>query len=78
MLQSALDLQSGILHAEDKDYTTAYSYFFEAFENMSAQGDDRALGALKYMLLCKVMLNLVRLPLPSYCTTYLCTPFLSA
>jgi 26S proteasome regulatory subunit N6 len=59
VLQSALDLQSGILHAEDKDYTTAYSYFFEAFENMSAQGDDRALGALKYMLLCKVMLNLV-------------------
>ncbi|KAG5635823.1 hypothetical protein H0H81_010010 [Sphagnurus paluster] len=58
VLQSALDLQSGILHAEDKDYTTAYSYFFEAFENMSAQGDDGALGALKYMLLCKVMLNL--------------------
>ncbi|KAF8957703.1 hypothetical protein BDZ97DRAFT_1924318 [Flammula alnicola] len=49
---------SSILHAEDKDYTTAYSYFFEAFENLSAQGEESALGALKYMLLCKVMLNL--------------------
>ncbi|KAI0050854.1 PCI-domain-containing protein [Auriscalpium vulgare] len=57
-LQAALDLQSGVLHAEDKDYTTAYSYFFETFENLSAQDDPGALGALKYMLLCKIMLNL--------------------
>jgi len=60
-LQAALDLQSGVLHAEDKDYSTAYSYFFETFENMTAQDDPSALTALKYMLLCKVMLNLVSL-----------------
>ncbi|KAF8633522.1 hypothetical protein AX17_004428 [Amanita inopinata Kibby_2008] len=58
-LQAALEMQSGVLHAEDRDYTTAYSYFFEAFENMESQGDEgAALSALKYMLLCKVMLNL--------------------
>lgn len=38
----------------------SYSYFFEALEGLSSQDDPRAPSALKYMLLCKVMLNLVR------------------
>ena len=49
-----------VLHAEATYYTTAYSYFLEAFQNLGTQDDGKgALGALKYMLLYNVVLNLV-------------------
>jgi len=50
-------LSPGILHAEENDFKTAYSYFYEAFESFDSIDNLDAVLALKYMLLCKIMLN---------------------
>eukprot|EP00729_Bicosta_minor_P008082 gene8082-19094_t len=57
-MQAGLDLQSGITHAQEQDFQTAYSYFYESFEGYdSTDASEEAVLGLKYMLLCKIMLE---------------------
>jgi 26S proteasome regulatory subunit N6 len=48
---------SGVLLCHERDYKTAFSYFFEAHEGFHSVEDPRALSNLKYMLMCKIMVN---------------------
>lgn len=59
-LQAELDINSGMLLADSahSDYNTAFSYFFEAFEQALLDPMpelELSLRALKYMAVCKLM-----------------------
>lgn len=60
-LQSTIDSMSGTLHCEEGDYNTAHSYFLEAFEQLDQMDDrERAIKALKYMMLCRILDSLTK------------------
>jgi 26S proteasome regulatory subunit N6 len=60
LLQAEIDFLGGMLCAEERDFKTSYSYFYEAFETYNIHdGEERhATLCLKNMLLCKIMLGM--------------------
>lgn len=46
LVQAQIDMQAGVLHAEEKDYKTAYSYFYECFEGYALQEDATAIKVI--------------------------------
>lgn len=56
MLQAEIDMMSGLIAVDEKDYTTGYSYFYETFEGYRSMNEFELAGvAFKFMLFSKVM-----------------------
>lgn len=55
LLQAEIDYMSGLIAADEKDYNTAYSYFYETFEGYRSLNDPLAGLAFKFMLFSKIM-----------------------
>lgn len=55
LLQAEIDMMSGLIATDEKDYTTAYSYFYETFEGYRSMNDPLAGYAFKFMLFSKIM-----------------------
>jgi len=56
-LQAEIDFMSGLIATDEKDYSTAYSYFYETFEGYRSLQDNRAAVGFKFMLFSKIMDN---------------------
>lgn len=49
-------MTSGLLASDEKDYNTAYSYFYETFEAYRSMNEiDKAAHVFKFMLFSKIM-----------------------
>lgn len=55
LLQAEIDFMSGLIACDEKDYVTAYSYFYETFEGYRSLNDSNAGHAFKFMLFSKIM-----------------------
>jgi len=56
MLQAEIDMMSGLVSADEKDYATSYSYFYETFEGYRSMNEIELAGnAFKFMLFSKIM-----------------------
>lgn len=56
LLQAEIDFMSGLIAADERDYNTAYSYFFETFEGYRSMNETALAGAaFKFMLFSKIM-----------------------
>ena len=55
-MQAEIDQMSGLIAADEKDYQTAYSYFYETFEGYRSMNEIEKAGfAFKFMLFSKIM-----------------------
>jgi 26S proteasome regulatory subunit N6 len=56
-VQADIDLLSGYIAAEEHDYPTGYSYFYEAYQGFNNMKSEKTKQILLYMMMCKILLK---------------------
>lgn len=56
-VQAEIDMLSGYIAAEEKDYSTGFSYFYESFQGLTSLKDPKAKSTLLYMIMCKILMK---------------------